>query len=296
MYLSPFDLTDLAADLPLDKEAVKRAKSKLLAHFELAGTVTIDFQGQSLDKQTTLSLLDQLTDPVQLENHRIIAQNPGLKRFIQTADFNALSGVANLNSFSRGFITWVSPWFARAFGICLESLLAKSRFWSVYDLMSHNRLVGPSEYAIAYQPFLLWLEHMKAQVVQNKYTQVGLSAIASQDIPQALALLPDVYRYHNDQWAELILLRVDQLLRINGNARAEEILIYADALRVTPAIKTMLNKQLAEIQKGNVKPKTGTRDLPEMDEPLQIHELPWGSIILLGIVIAAMVFVYRWLF
>lgn len=278
-YLNPFTLTGIDPDKPLDAETLRRAKTRLLNRFELEGTTTVRFEGVEMDRQTVLTTVEQLANPAQAELHRQLALYPGLLQFMRTSQPKHLDSVPDPSRFSRAFIAWVSPWFAPAFAQCMEQLLQKGSMRLAYDLMQSHGFIAPAEYAVGHAALLKWIQLIQLQTERNKYDKRGLAMIASPEMPQILALLPDVYKMYNDEWGKLILLRADQLLRIGGNAQAEDLLIHADALRVSPPIRELINKKLSDIQKGHARPTTGTRDLPEMDEPLTWSDIPWGWVI-----------------
>lgn len=295
-YLNPFTLAGIDADKPLDAETVRRSKTRVLNRFELEGTTTVVFEGVEIDRQTAITLLEELTNPEKEALHRTLAQYPELVKFARTAELRHLEESAiRVDHLPQNFVEWFSPWFAPAFGTCLLALVEKGRFNSAYQLMFYRNLVG-KQYTKGFGGFLKWVDGIKFQVEKNKYTQAGIAAISSAEIPHLMANLPEVYRLYNDEWGKLLLLRADQLLRIGGNAVAEDLLIHADPLRLSTGVREAIRQKLSDIQKGHARPTTGTRDLPEMDEPLNASDIPWGWVIQGVIVIGMAIMLLRWIF
>lgn len=82
-YLNPFVLAQIEPATSLDRETLRKSRALLLNLFELEGTTTVQLEGHDLDKNTILTLLDQLADPVLLGFHYRIATDEFLSQFLQ---------------------------------------------------------------------------------------------------------------------------------------------------------------------------------------------------------------------
>lgn len=248
-YLSPFDLAELSPELVFSSEDLKRAKSKLLANFEIEGTVTIHFAGQELDRNSALKTLELLSDPVAVENLREVERNPVLKRFLQTGDFAAISSLETEPALSDDLLDYIGNWFAPVFNQCMKEQLNKSRFKQVLTLMGYAHWISATDYKTAFKVLVDLAQNIRLHSWKGGLSIDEHTAIFTPEFPKAVALLPNVFRIYKEDLAHTMYDRARKLLSRGERNQALQLLLYTAPLPISPGLSEDIQKLIAEIKK-----------------------------------------------
>jgi hypothetical protein len=103
-HLDPLQLLQLSvprSGVP-SEEDIRRAKRKLMAEFELAGTVTIHRMGRDIDRSTALQAMESLEDPATLANWVALHRMPAVRDLIHHPQAKAIQKLPALATVPEG--------------------------------------------------------------------------------------------------------------------------------------------------------------------------------------------------
>jgi hypothetical protein len=103
-YLDPLQLLELSiphSGVP-SAEDIRRAKRKLMAEFELAGTVTLHRLGRDIDRATALRAVESLEDPATLAHWVVLQRIPAVRAFLQDPQAKAIPQLSAVTSVPAG--------------------------------------------------------------------------------------------------------------------------------------------------------------------------------------------------
>lgn len=201
-YLDPLQLLQLSvprSGVP-SEEDIRRAKRKLMAEFELAGTVTIHRLGRDIDRSTALRAVESLEDPATLANWVALHRLPAVRAFLenpQAKDVQKLPAVAilppgALREFAMGVM-------ASAFAAMMDRAVRKFDWPAVLNILSRIEWVRWDDESNVLQPLL---RHLNAMTNHFQALRTATEAEAkaqwnAADYPvelfAALNLLPEAY-------------------------------------------------------------------------------------------------------
>lgn len=212
-YLDPFALAGLPSDRPIAPEDLKRAKAKLLAQFELEGKVTIEWKGWKIDRQTVLTLLDDLANPSVLTYHQTVAAHPNLSKFLGQTQWKG-EALETVTDPPEGWLEWVSPFFAAN----ITRLLSSSP--KGFDTLpfAAQLLKGPyylteKDFEKAFKPYLDWLRHLASEEKGTQLSAEDRMMLNHPDFALAIQLLPPAYLPLKEKMAGWMLKMVENEVR-----------------------------------------------------------------------------------
>ena len=107
--ISLFDLTE--SDLSSRKTLMSK-REEFLLRFQLTNTVTIDINGETLDRNAVIQLFDTFSENI--DHYRKVEQMDGLNHFLITGDFRLLN-FKSVEKLTPEFIEWVKPFINQAY-------------------------------------------------------------------------------------------------------------------------------------------------------------------------------------
>gem|GEM_PF-2837485 len=135
-----------------DAAAVRRAKKRILAEFELADASTIMVGGVELDKSSLLSLLEELKDEGKRAFHAFMMRSPGLLLFLQTGevdrallDEGVLEDAALRRELEKVFVEPFGRVLNRAYRkgeVAVAKLLLEEELPEAWEHDAYRRLLG----------------------------------------------------------------------------------------------------------------------------------------------------------
>ena len=154
-YYSPFHLipTDLIQGNLLDKKALKKAKKRLLAEFELLGTTTILLKEREVDKNTVLKIFEQLESDRQAKYHLRLYQEPDLLDFLENGNIKVFQDVDRLEILflEHDFFKFIEPYFIERYNIALYQAIRTEDIDLVEQICDISGVPDISQESTAYQ-------------------------------------------------------------------------------------------------------------------------------------------------
>ncbi|SEN86231.1 hypothetical protein SAMN05660816_01685 [Niastella yeongjuensis] len=145
-YLSPSSLSGDALITPLDKKAIQLERKKLFAELELSGETTIEMNGRSFNKNDIIQYYEDLLKEDSLNYHAVIAEDPILKLFLETAHIGRKELFKNNPLYTNEqFINWISPYFSHAFSTYMNACFLDPDEDGLTSLMKNNLLMTPGD-------------------------------------------------------------------------------------------------------------------------------------------------------
>ena len=112
------------------------AKRKLLAEFELAGTVTILFRGREIDRSTALQAVETLEEPGVLLNWVTLHLTPALLRFFQNPQPKEIQKLPARSSIPEGaFQDFLMDLFGQAFLELMDRAVREKNWANVRKIL-----------------------------------------------------------------------------------------------------------------------------------------------------------------
>ena len=112
-FTNPFELLELDFH---DKEAIKKAKRRKLAEFDLSDDGTIEVGTQKVIKSDFIRVTDELDNPDKVEFYLFVKGNPRLNAFLTMGDTSFFTNYRQESIFSDAdFISFISPYFAEQY-------------------------------------------------------------------------------------------------------------------------------------------------------------------------------------
>lgn len=161
MYLSPFYIlpAEIIGDGAIDKTSLRRAKKRLMAEFELAGTPTIDINGQTFDKTAIFRFFEDIDQKEGLDFHAYIFKNKALLAFLEEGklDFFNTEKVDDIWN-DPDFVRFIAPHFSEQFNTVLVKALKDRRNINLERLCKYPFLLDLEDEGACYQKSYRYLK------------------------------------------------------------------------------------------------------------------------------------------
>lgn len=147
-YINPFSILGLTPSDNIDRQSLRKLKREWLTEFELQGSVTINLNGQEMDKTAVLKVFDQFDNERLLTHHLTIFKHSSLQAFLennslrffrsnQTADF--------FDQHDEEFIQYLQPYFSHQFDFFFSKAI-KEKSRPTIKLLSKEAVFLPYQY------------------------------------------------------------------------------------------------------------------------------------------------------
>ncbi len=274
-YFSPFDLLGLSTEETPDLTAIRRARKRIMAEFELADTAEITLRGQSFDKSSLLELFEELEDVGTLELHQQLYQ------FTPAFDFVTKGNTAffspHLTEKTRAWLTnslEVKDFFTPFFVFRYNQVLLK--YFRLNDLDQLNLLCKPLPVDLSYysQCYKATYQYLQLQVdgLSDLAKQIEAGASPGPEVQEAcdemrinaLNLLPDHFDGLRNAYAAAL---EDVALAVNnahGRTKLAKIVLRQGLkLETTEAVRFNLQYILDQLMEISPDSEAFWEDLQE---------------------------------
>lgn len=204
-YRSPFRVLGLAPD-DCHADALQQVRKKLLAEFELHhDRATIEWNGETLDKQQAMSLVDELKDDVKFAHHLRIAGDPVLLHFMESGE-TAFLFIPDAKFYDQFFIDFCAPYIRFRMAEMLATAFEGNDPVLLTMLLQPHPLIGPetTEASVGKLRSLLVRAKEEMKQVRRKGTwekeEVRVAAWAQQVRGGALERLPFALQKERDSF------------------------------------------------------------------------------------------------
>ncbi len=270
-YYSPFHFipTDLIQGNLLDKKALKKAKKRLLAEFELMGTTTILLKEKEVDKDTVLKIFEQLENGKQATFHLKLYQEPSLLAFLENGDTEVFrdSGKLEILFLQHDFLKFIEPYFIEQYNLALYQAIREEDLDLVDRICALSGFPDISQEATAYQRTYRYfkgrirdLNEAMRKTRKEYLPDNELLPFVSYEQIELWNILPDYFDSPRNEYA---LELEDLALYLHNTHRRSTLGVFVLeqglALNINDETESRLNYLLDQIRENAV--KVGDNDL-----------------------------------
>ncbi len=258
LYINPILRLNISTntDGTVDAKTVKLARKRWLAEFELQGTTTIKSGNLVLDKQSVISLFEDLENEQILSYHAELVNFPKLLGFLENQELDFFGQPEDLSNKSTDFQKFIAPFFAYQFNVCFSNAV-KKRDLDLIQLLVKDELPVPVEFESdchqrTYRLLSQKLQELKLLAESCKTINLASKEIALYFNKNTIALLNNLPAYY-DGFLVSYAKALNQLALnlYNEHFRyllAQEILKKGVSLRIDGDTKNQLLDVLGQIE------------------------------------------------
>ncbi|MEO1434193.1 MAG: hypothetical protein AAFV80_01560, partial [Bacteroidota bacterium] len=256
-YHSPLHILDLDAEKGLDRAALKKAKKRIMAEFELQDSITIDIAGKSYDRQAVIALFESLEQPGLIEHHLHIFSDQELLAFLEHGDLSWFrSPTVRSYQEDKAFANFLGPYFAHQFNQALLKGVKSNRFGIIRTLFSKALPIDDRFeddcFRSAYRSLIGRVKDLEAIAKRAKKYRMPksrYSAFIATDVKMLLNALPDYFMGVRDRYAMALHDLGLALFNQHRRGRASiEVVRFGQSLKVDSIVAYNLKYVLDQLE------------------------------------------------
>ncbi|MEM6726163.1 MAG: hypothetical protein AAF598_19120, partial [Bacteroidota bacterium] len=256
-YHSPLHILDLDTHQDLDRAALKKAKKRLMAEFELQDAVTIELAGKSYDRQAVIDLFESLEQPGLIEHHLSIFKDQQLLAFLEHGDLSWFrSTTVRTYMEDKAFADFLGPYFAYQFNRILLKGVKANRFGIIRTLFSKplpiDERFEDDCFRSAYRSLISRvkdLEEIARRASRYRMPKSRYGSFLSSDAKLLLNALPDYFMGIRDRYAMALHDLGLALFNQHRRGRASiEVVRFGRSLKTDPNVSYNLKYVLDQLE------------------------------------------------
>ncbi len=275
-FTNPFELLELDSD---DKEAIKKAKRRKLAEFELSDDGTIEVGTQKVIKSDFIRVTDELDNPDKVEFYLFVKGNPRLNAFLTMGDTSFFTNYRQESIFSDAdFINFISPYFAEQYNKVLLQAFNEDNLPLLKKIVANPPLVNGLHLDKSYRGLSQLLKSIEEGLheirteIDNEESYYDEDTVGELEVDlrekannDAINILPSYFQSQRNEIAQKVRnISVAVFNGINDAEASFRIVSYSLEFNVNNLTKQKLQKDYEQLKEIYENRKESEQFSPEL--------------------------------
>lgn len=275
-FVNPFELLDMAE---ADAAAIKKAKRRKLAEFDLSDDGIIEVGKQKVTKSDFIRVTDELDDNDKAEFYLFVKNNPRLNAFLTNGDTSFFTNYRQESIYSdTNFINFISPYFAQQYSKVLLDAYQSNNVPLLKKIVANAPLVNNRDTEKAHKGLAQYLKMIEEELheiradIDNEESYYDedtvnelIADLREKANSDTINILPSYFQAQRNEIAQKIRnISVAVFNNINNAEVAFQIVSYSLEFNINNLTKQKLQKDYEQIKEIYEDRKESEQYRPEL--------------------------------